>query len=404
MTIEPNNVAVIIGVDSPIGLTVMRELGERGVHIVAAGRDAHSIGRHSRHCDDFVQIDGPLSRWLPATVAAHGAAAVLAISEGDLVELAAMKGALPGCAVLCPDPGPLRTVLDKRATLAFAADLGLSVPTSWQPEQGEDLAQVAAGIAYPVAVKWADPGGIARTLESHGIALEKVEYADDDCELLAILSKYSAIGAYPLVQSWCPGYGLCQMLFMQDGRATRRFQHRRVREWPPTGGVSSFCTAVPLSFHADQMRLSEALLRAIGWSGPAMVEYRYDPATGRYWLMEINGRFWGSLPLAYHSGVHFAWESYARGIGRASAEPQPPYRQRSARYAIPDAKHMLAVVCDGALPMSRRLAVAGKFFADTFNPRVRYYVWSPRDPGPFLGDIYRMVRKAARRGKPPPAG
>lgn len=403
MTIEPNNVAVIIGVDSPIGLTVMRELGERGVHIVAAGRDAHSIGRASRHCDHFVKIDGPLDRWLPALVREHGAGAVLAISEGDLVDLAELKGKLPGCAVLCPDPDQLRKVLDKRATLAFAADLGMSVPVSWQPLQGEDLVQVAAGIAYPVAVKWADPAEIAPTLEIHGIALEKVEYADNSSELLAILSKYSAIGTYPLVQSWCPGYGLCQMFYMHDGQATQRFQHRRIREWPPTGGVSSFCTSVPLSLHADQMRLSETLLRAIGWSGPAMVEYRYDPATGLYWLMEINGRFWGSLPLAYHSGVHFAWESYSRGIGREGTGAQRPYRKRSARYAIPDAKHMVAVVRGGGSPMSRRLAAAWKFIADYFNPRVRYYVWSLRDPGPFLGDIYRIFRKALRLGRRPPA-
>ena len=36
-----------------------------------------------------------------------------------------------------------------------------------------------------------------------------------------------------------------------------------------------------------------------------MVEYRHDPSTGRCCLMEINGRFWGSLQLAIDAGVDF---------------------------------------------------------------------------------------------------
>lgn len=33
-----------------------------------------------------------------------------------------------------------------------------------------------------------------------------------------------------------------------------------------------------------------------------MVEYRHDPKTGKYWLMEVNGRFWGACRLRYIAG------------------------------------------------------------------------------------------------------
>lgn len=62
------------------------------------------------------------------------------------------------------------------------------------------------------------------------------------------------------------------------------------------GGFSSVCDALPLSEHQALQAQSVALLRAIGWEGVAMVEYRFDPATGTAVLMEINGRFWGSYP------------------------------------------------------------------------------------------------------------
>lgn len=378
----------VIGPDSPIGLTVVRELGEHGMPVLAISAKADCLARHSRYTTAFERIEGPLAQCLPALCERHRPLAVLAISEHHLVELAQLKGALGGTLVLCPDPEKLEIVLDKRRTLDIAARLGIEVPQGWLPRSEEDRVTRAASLAYPVAIKWADPGEIAPRLESLGLALEKVEYASTSESLLAVLSRYDPLGAYPLVQEWCPGEGLGQMLHMHNGRATLTFQHRRLREWPPTGGVSSFCEAVPPALHAAQMEKSEALLREIGWQGPAMVEYRHDPATGRYRLMEINGRFWGGIPLARHCGAHFAWEQVrCFALGDTAGDTAKPWRNRRARYAIPDAKHLMAVLRDRALPLTRRIGFALRFFADFLDPRVRYYVWSWRDPGPMLADL-----------------
>jgi hypothetical protein len=142
------------------------------------------------------------------------------------------------------------------------------------------------------------------------------------------------------------------------------------------------------------MEKSEALLRAIGWEGPAMVEYRHDPATGRYRLMEINGRFWGSIPLAYHCRAHFAWEQVrCFGLGQESDQTARPFIRRRARFVIPDAKHLVAVLRDKSIPTFRRLGFAARFFADFLDPRVRYYVWSWCDPIPMLGDLAGVFRR-----------
>ncbi|MEJ5976958.1 carboxylate--amine ligase [Novosphingobium sp. PS1R-30] len=388
----------VLGADSPIGLTVIRELGERGLPLLAQGKTPQALGRYSKHVKHFVGTSAPIAEWLPQLVAQHGIEAILAYSEHHLLQLAALKGALGDCRVLVPDAGRLATVLDKQRTFAAAARVGISVPASWSPALGENFAEKAAALAYPVAIKWPDPNDVASALAAQGLDLEKVEYAKSAQELLAILRRYDAVGLWPLVQTWCPGQGLGQMLHMHGGRATLRFQHKRLREWPPTGGVSSFCEAVPLDQHQAQMDLSEALLREIGWEGPAMVEYRHDPATGSYWLMEINGRFWGSIPLAYHAGAHFAWETYrCRVLGQSDAA-QPELKSRRARYVIPDSKHIVAILRDSRLPLGRRLRATIGFLADFGDPRVRYYVWSWRDPKPFFGDMLAIVRRALRRG------
>ena len=55
------------------------------------------------------------------------------------------------------------------------------------------------------------------------------------------------------------------------------------------------------------IELGTKLLKAFGWYGIAMVEFKIDPRDNRPKLMEINPRFWGSLNLAVASGVDFPY-------------------------------------------------------------------------------------------------
>ena len=126
----PARPIAVIGPDSPIGLTVVRELGEHGLPVLALGKSPDSLSRASRHATMFETIDGPLAQCLPGIVARHDPLAVLAISEHHHVELAQLKGRLGNTRVLCPDPDQLAVVLDKRRTLDIAQGLGIDIPQS----------------------------------------------------------------------------------------------------------------------------------------------------------------------------------------------------------------------------------------------------------------------------------
>lgn len=387
----------VLGADSPIGLSVIRELGQHGIPVLALGRSSSSLSRHSRYASEFAVYDQPLAEWLPGFLCQHDISVIMAISEGHLLQLAELKGQLGDVKIICPDADKLAIVLDKPRTLEIAERIGIDVPQSWLPLPDEDFAAKSAALNYPVIAKWPDPPAIWATLEQHGIKFEKIEYADNPAQLLALLGRYAPLGTWPLVQTWCAGYGFGQMLHMHRGKATLTFQHRRLREYPPAGGVSTFCEAVEPAAHQVQMRLSERLLAEIGWEGPAMVEYRYDPASGRYWLMEINGRFWGSIPLARHCGAHFAWEYYRTQMGDDAPASPARYLPRKARYVIPDAKQLLITLRDGKRSIAERIGSALRFASDFFDPRVRYYVWSLRDPAPLLADATSVIRKLLRR-------
>lgn len=125
---------MILGVDTAIGLTVMRELADYGVPVHAIGKNASAIGGASRWARRFsVRGLGKLAGWLPERLRNGEAGALFAISEDDLVELAQMPEQIGECRILTPRAEPLALVLDKRRTLEIAATVGIELPHSWQP-------------------------------------------------------------------------------------------------------------------------------------------------------------------------------------------------------------------------------------------------------------------------------
>jgi predicted ATP-grasp superfamily ATP-dependent carboligase len=77
---------------------------------------------------------------------------------------------------------------------------------------------------------------------------------------------------------------------------------RRIRMRPRQGGIGLENETT------DEPGLREAaiaLLAELGWHGPASVEFKVDARDGRPRLLDINGRFWGTLGLAIRAGIDF---------------------------------------------------------------------------------------------------
>ena len=126
-----------------------------------------------------------------------------------------------------------------------------------------------------------------------------------------------------LLQTFFPGIGIGQEFLVSDGRLIDAFQHERIHE-PLGGGGSSYRKSVEVDERI--LDASRRLLSHLRWTGVAMVEYRWNSTTGDFVLMEINGRFWGSLPLAVAAGVDFPYRLYRLLLERPLS-PARPYRR-----------------------------------------------------------------------------
>ena len=86
----------------------------------------------------------------------------------------------------------------------------------------------------------------------------------------------------------------------KNGLPVALFAHKRIRQTRPIGGPSALAESIALNDDLKNQALS--MLKALEWSGPAMVEFKINEK-GEIYLLEINGRFWGSLYLPILAGI-----------------------------------------------------------------------------------------------------
>lgn len=398
-------ICYVMGLESQIGLSLVRELGRAGIPVVGIALDKQAIGLRSRYLHASHVLENPRSEQgieaLRRIGEQYGKGYLLTVSEANTSWLIDNADRLGAIQPVLPSREAFAVVLDKQRTLAAARSAGLDLPASECPADWREVEALAASFPFPAVLKWSDPNAVAGQLAAAGIELIKAEYVYGAAEFLAAAERYRPVGVWPLVQAYCPGAGLGQFFFMHAGKAVRRFQHIRIAEWPPEGGFSSVCDAVPLDRFVELQERSVALLQAIGWEGVAMVEYRYDQRSGRAVLMEINGRYWGSFPLAMHCGAGFALLSYAlQGQGYMPALPEMRSDIR-CRMVATELKRLFRIFLQPEKIRDRTFAVRPlrelkRFLSDFVRPGVRYYVWSLADPLPFFQDLRNAIRMGRR--------
>lgn len=282
-------------------LAITRWLGRRDgfhVHVAAANRFAPAF--RSRYCKarHLLPRSSDRARYAAALlelVAKGGYDVLFPVGSHSFAVCAEHRAELSRhCALLTPDPENFRIAESKAATYALAAAAGVPFPHTYAYASREELA--ALPIAYPVVIKAAFEMG-----------RNVVAYASDRTALLAAWDRMCAENgfgpdAFPIVQQYIDGEGFGFFAFYADGECRTTFMHRRIREYPVTGGASTCAEG----WHEEALeRSGRALLDRLRWNGVAMVEFKRSRSDGRFHLMEINPKFWGSLELSMASGVDF---------------------------------------------------------------------------------------------------
>jgi len=395
---------LILGDEPRIVIPIARSLHRQGIPVLAAAFGASARAVRSRAVQQFFRIDQGDSHVAVQSVLdllrRFSIDWVIPSNDSALSFLAAHFDELRTVSMLaCPHPTAAAIVLDKQQTMRAAAECGIGIPNSYRFPTLADLRNARASIRFPV---------IAKPFNKEVDAAFKIRYYLDFAPLERDYLNDAAYGARYLLQEYAEGEGAGIELLMAGGQPSLLFAHRRLLEYPSTGGVSVVAAADPLI--PELVESSVRLLNHIGWEGVAMVEFRYDRAMRRATLLEINGRYWGSLGLSAAAGVDFpfaAWQAAHRLPVTASRDYQPGIQARWTCGMLLRTHDLFRRKDDGMpRPSPWREMFRG---VHAFRPGVRDMLWSWKDPRPALDETRRVftgilrssVKTAVRQVIPP---
>jgi predicted ATP-grasp superfamily ATP-dependent carboligase len=366
------------------------------VHVCSSR--ASSIAGSSRYAAASYRVADPLKQpakfadEIAGLAAGIGADVLLPVSEAALLAILPNRERF-GCAIPFVNADTFKRICDKRLVLESARSHGIAVPGQFELTPAHDPSALNGQLRFPLVVK------PSRSVAGDGAERVStgVSYAVDQGELLAVVGR-TPRAAYPLLlQQRIDGPGFAISVFIWNGELKAAFAHRRIREKPPSGGVSVLRESIPID--EDLLNRSVALLRDFGWEGVAMVEYKLDVQTGIPYLMEINGRLWGSLQLALDAGVDFPVLLARAAMGERLPERSVYKVGVRSRWEWGDVDHLLATFRHSprALSLSpaarrhRRLRALGGFLS-SIGKTSETEVFDLADPAPFLRETRDWFR------------
>lgn len=384
-------------------LAVTRALGQQRIDVLVGAETSRSLAGASRYCASSFRYPSPYDD--PKGFVGALLHRVMQEHIDMLVPISDMAMQLIGerrtefdAHTTIPAPALVvyETVSNKYRLTKLAHELGVPIPDTVFVEDGRLPDELQTVGNFPLVVKPARSRVLIDGLWT-GTTVHQVGSRGE----LERLYRDTPYLRYPsLLQRRIEGEGQGVFALCDRGTPLALFAHRRLREKPPSGGVSVLRESIELP--KTMADYAVRILQNVGWHGVAMVEFKVESGTGIPRLMEINGRFWGSLQLAIDAGVNFPHLLYQMVNGRTVFPPPGGYRAGvKSRWFLGDLDNLLLRVCKSdstfRLPPGypSRLRCIMAFFR-FFEDDVYYEIERWDDFSPALHEIVCYLRTLVR--------
>jgi predicted ATP-grasp superfamily ATP-dependent carboligase len=389
------NILVLDGNENH-AVACVRSLAEAGHEVFVGADTSWSKAGWSRFCQSsfvypspkvdseaFVKKIAEQARRYPGTL-------VLPMTERTTLPLSAFREVIfaAGAKMVLPPHEIVLRAFDKQQTTKIAQSLSLDTPQTFVIKDFKQAYEASEQISYPAVLKPRSSEEVSVDGKVH--ATGRPLYASNKTEFMDGFAEISRRCSAVLAQEFIEGKGAGYFALMREGELRVEFAHRRIRDVHPTGSGSAVRES---AFPANDIRKAAlAILKELQWQGVAMVEFRIRP-DGRPVFLEVNGRFWNSLPLAVYAGADFPKllaEMAEFGDVKSSYAYKAGVR---CRWFLGDFRHLLEVF-KGA-PVAYPGKFPGRF--ETLNkflipvPGTFHDNFTFRDPMPELGDWLNFI-------------
>lgn len=295
--------ALVTNAESPKALVVTRSLGKKGIAVYSCSKERLAPTFFSKYCkkkflykdpeknprqfiDEMIKI---VKKCQPKVLIPVNSVETLLIAKNVKKFPSFVKFPFV-------DYKAMSQMNDKLTLYQLVKSLDISTPETHEIKNKNELLSLTKKLEYPVVIKLRKKSG------NKGLS-----YAYNRKELIGkfwqTVSLYQlSKNNYPIVQKYVSGKGYGVSVLFKKGKLRVLFVHKRLREFPITGGPSTCRISTKnLAMEKD----AEKILSHLNWHGLAMVEFKYNLKTGKHYLIEINPRIWGSINQGICSGVDF---------------------------------------------------------------------------------------------------
>ena len=397
MNSKPIKVLITDG-NQRAALAATRSLAKKGFEVFVGDEKPRSLSGSSKYCKESFIYPSPyfLSEEFVKVIRKECADReidiLLPITEITTYLILQEKTSFESISeVPFPNFSAFNSVSDKTKLLQLAEDLKIPVPQTYFINKFENIYDLQGKLEFPIVMK----PGRSRILSGNGWLAGGVRYANDFIQLEKIGQEEKVFREFPFIlQEYIKGRGCGIFVLYDRGTPLTYFAHQRLREKPPSGGVSVLCESINVD--SLMREYAERLFSKIGWHGIAMVEFKRCQKTGIPYLMEVNARFWGSLQLAIDAGVDFPYLLCQIALKRTASPPQSYRLGIKSRWLLGDLDNLyLTLFSNGLSPFE--VSIGDKLkaiyeFLKLIQKNTHLEVLSVKDPKPFLFELRQYLK------------
>ncbi len=301
------------------GLSIIQELGRHGVPVYALD-SYRSIGATSKYarywpCPDPLYDENAFIQFLMEKGGEFDQKPVLfPTNDHWATAIARHKQELERWYLLCVADGPIVDLLiSKDRFYRWAMERNYPVPHSYSTDEvlegNEDIFPL---IVKPIARRFpnlcANHEGLNKFLDDH-----RMTVINNTSEYRNFASQYANYLDYFLIQEYVPG--MANRMHTVGIYANRQnevlglFTGRKVRGFPPD--IGDCIVGQGEKMPEEILVCVKEMVRDLGYSGIAEFEFKKDPSTREFKLIEINPRSWSWIGITPACGVSLPWIAYA---------------------------------------------------------------------------------------------
>jgi predicted ATP-grasp superfamily ATP-dependent carboligase len=365
------------------GLACVRSLGQQGINVIAVGNENKLPEFKSKYCNESVLTPPPEEDFqnykevLLDLAQRNDVVTVVPLAESDIYCLA--KHYQEFSNHLQPvwiNKDTLEKVQDRVKLIKLAKGLDVSVPNTTLLADWK-----AAESPAVVKSRYSILEDSNKTFYPGHFFVEKGEKLDKN-RVKELMSHE------PIVQKFIPGKEVGYFALAHRGDIVVDFQHKRIRSQSFKDGASVFREAIN---DVSVKERGKAILKELEWTGPAMVEFRRTES-GELYLLEVNPRFWGSLPLAVHSGVDFPFEYYRMAQGDKLSKKFTYEVGTQSQRLFGEFIYLMSIISESKPNFIERPPLVHEFINILFSaPTSHFDYLSLHDPKPFFYNLYNYI-------------